>query len=900
VTLAAGARLGPYEIVAPIGAGGMGEVYRARDARLKRDVAIKVLPASFARDVERLRRFEQEAQAAGSLNHPNILAIYDIGTHDDSLYVVSELLDGETLRARLSGGAFSPRRAIGHSLQIVQGLAAAHEKGIVHRDLKPENIFVTVDGRVKILDFGLAKLTQPEGAAAGQTNLPTEGPGTEPGVVLGTLGYMSPEQVRGRPADARSDIFSFGAILYEMLSGRRAFRGDTAADTISAILTKDPPDLSETNRKIPEGLERIVDHCLEKAPEGRFQSARDIAFGLEAISQASLAAAPHAAVGVPWRITAARWAPWLLLPAAVLAFAIGRRTAGKTESHASAAASPKPAEFRQLTYEPGQEDYPCLAPDGASFLYVGSASGNPDIYLQRVGGQNPINLTKDSPVADTQPAFSPSGDLIAFRSERDGGGVFIMGATGENVRRLTDFGFNPAWSPDGKYLAVNSETVSHPFARVGYADLWVVDAQTGQKRLVVGGQDSTRHGGGDASQASWSPHGSRIAYWGIRGDTGQRDVWTIPAAGGRAVEVTNDVATDWNPVWSPDGRFLYFGSDRGGTMNLWRVPIDEPTGRTLGPPEPAFLPATYVGHYSFARDGRHVAYRTQESTGNLLRIAFDARTEKLTSSPVKVLQSSMVILNLDVSQDGKWLAFRPGFGQEDIFLVRSDGTGLKHMTDDPFRDRGPKFAPDGERLAFYSNRSGRYEIWSVRLDGSGLTQMTKGAGRGPWFPIWSPDGTRIAFPDGSNSYLFRPGPTLAEGKIELLPLPAGGGWMQVYGWSPDGRGLVGQRQSGPNRNLLTYSLESKTFDDLGPGDPGEVSVVGTLGALPGFLQDGRRILYLAPPRRLSIYDLATRQSRPVAGAENLHITDYVLAKDGRSIYLIDDHLESDIWMATLK
>ncbi len=896
MSLAPGSRLGPYEILAPLGAGGMGEVYRARDERLKRDVAVKVLPAAFSVDADRLRRFEQEAQAASALNHPNILTIYDLGTQEGAPYIVSELLEGETLRNRLAGGAFSARRAIGHALQIAQGLAAAHEKGIVHRDLKPENIFVTGDGRVKILDFGLAKLTQSESAADSQTNLPTQTRGTEPGMVLGTLGYMSPEQVRGTAADARSDIFSFGAILYEMLSGHRAFHADTAADTMSAILMKDPPDLSETNQKVPEGLDRIVTHCLEKSPEARFQSARDIAFDLEARLQTPLTSGPRVAAATPWRLVAVRWASWLALPLAVVAFWLGRRTTATNTS----APTWRPEEFRQLTFQPGQEDFPSLSPDGATFLYVSSAAGNPDIYLQRVGGQNPINLTEDSPAADTQPAFSPAGDLVAFRSERNGGGIFIMGATGENVRRLTDFGFNPAWSPDGKQLAVNSETVSHPFARIGYADLWTVDVASGQKRLVLSGQERAQRGGGDASQSSWSPHGKRIAYWGIRGDTGWRDIWTIPAGGGQPVDVTNDVATDWNPVWSPDGRYLYFGSDRGGTLNLWRVPIDEATGRTLGPPEPVMLPATYVGHFSFARDGRHLAYRTQEATGNLFRIGFDARAERVASSPTRVLQSSMVILNVDISPDGQWIAFRPGFGQEDIFLMRSDGTGLRHMTDDTYRDRGPKFAPDGKRLGFYSNRSGRYEIWSINLDGSGLTPITKNDAHTPWFPNWSPDGSRIAFPEGTNSYLFRPGSSLGRGQLEALPLPPGGGWMQVYGWSPDARLLVGQRQGGVDRNLMTYSLETKAYDDLGPADPGEVSVVGTLGALPVFLLDGKRILYLAPKRRLAIFDLSTRQSRPVAGAEGLHVTDFVLAKNNSAVYFIDDHLESDVWLATLK
>ena len=284
--LTPGSRLGPYEILSAIGAGGMGEVYRAKDPRLGRDVAIKVLPASFSADADRLRRFEQEAKAAGVLNHPNITAVHDIGQHDGAPYVVQELLEGETLRAVLAGGKLSPRKAIDYSLQIVHGLAAAHEKGIVHRDLKPENIFVTNDGRVKILDFGLAKLTHTEERSQ-STNLPTAPAATEPGVVMGTLGYMSPEQVRGKPADARSDIFSFGAILYEMLAGKRAFHGDSAADTMSAILKEDPPDLSVTNQNVPPGLERIVRHCLEKNPEQRFHSAHDVAFALEALSNVS-------------------------------------------------------------------------------------------------------------------------------------------------------------------------------------------------------------------------------------------------------------------------------------------------------------------------------------------------------------------------------------------------------------------------------------------------------------------------------------------------------------------------------------------------------------------------------------------------------------------------------------
>ncbi|HTR01552.1 MAG TPA: serine/threonine-protein kinase, partial [Thermoanaerobaculia bacterium] len=276
MTLSAGSKLGPYEILGQIGAGGMGEVYKARDPRLGREVAIKVLPATFSTDADRLRRFEQEAKAAGVLNHPNITAVYDIGSADGAPYVVQELLEGETLRSMLASGKMAQRRVLDYALQIAHGLAAAHDKGIVHRDLKPENLFVTNSGRVKILDFGLAKLTQVE-TSGPQTNLPTA---TEPGVVMGTLGYMSPEQVKGKPADARSDLFAFGAIFYEMLSGKRAFHGDSAGETMASILKEDPPDLSVTGQAISPGLDRILRHCLEKNPERRLRSAHDLAFEL--------------------------------------------------------------------------------------------------------------------------------------------------------------------------------------------------------------------------------------------------------------------------------------------------------------------------------------------------------------------------------------------------------------------------------------------------------------------------------------------------------------------------------------------------------------------------------------------------------------------------------------------
>jgi len=376
-----GRTLSHYRITAAIGAGGMGEVYRATDARLGRDVAIKVLPASFSNDAERLRRFEQEARAAGALNHPNVLAIYDIGTHDGAPYLVTELLEGETLRERMQGGPLPVRKALDIAIQAARGVAAAHDKGIIHRDLKPANIFLTHDGRVKILDFGLAKLTQRDASGIGETQMATrtakDASQTEAGMVLGTVGYMSPEQVRGQPADARSDIFALGTILYEMLSGQRAFAKESSADTMAAILKEEPPELSGEGKKIPSAVERIVRHCLEKNPAERFQSARDLAFDLESLSTASTST-PSAARAA--KVSRRGW----ILPAAAVAAALvcvgagmwwmGRRGATK--------ALPK---ITRLTYQRGYPSNARFAKDGHTVVYSAQWENDPlQIYSVRM------------------------------------------------------------------------------------------------------------------------------------------------------------------------------------------------------------------------------------------------------------------------------------------------------------------------------------------------------------------------------------------------------------------------------------------------------------------------------------------------------------------------------------
>src|SRR6185369_5813969 len=430
----------------------MGEVYRAKDPRLGRDVAIKVLPASFSSDADRLRRFEQEAKAAGLLNHPNITIVYDIGSHDGAPYVVQELLEGETLRSELASGRFSARKAIEYAIQIAQGLAAAHDKGIVHRDLKPENPFVTKEGRAKILDFGLAKLTQAESGSGPQTNLPTATAGTEPGVVMGTLGYMSPEQIKGKPADARSDVFAFGAILYEMLAGRRAFHADSAGETMAAILKEEPPDLSVTNQSISPGLERIVRHCIEKNPERRFQSAHDLAFDLEALSGTSglsAAGATSAARSRGVLRTAIIAAGALLLAAA--AFWAGRRL--------GAAAKPgTPPNHIRVTFRRGNVLFARFTADGQNVVYGAAWGERPaEIFTAHLGSpeSRPLGIPGASLLA-----VSSTGELAILLKKTNLFGTVGTGTlarvplVGGAPRQLLDDVFAADWSPDGSELAV--------------------------------------------------------------------------------------------------------------------------------------------------------------------------------------------------------------------------------------------------------------------------------------------------------------------------------------------------------------------------------------------------------------------------------------------------------------
>jgi len=830
MALSAGSRLGPYEIVAPIGAGGMGEVYRARDERLKRDVAVKVLPASYSQDADRLRRFEQEAQAAGALNHPNITAVYDLGSHGGAPYIVTELLEGETLRARMSGGAIAVRKATDYAIQVAKGLAAAHEKGIVHRDLKPENLFLTNDGRVKILDFGLAKLTQNENAGAQQTNLPTAA-ATEPGVVMGTLGYMSPEQVKGKPADQRSDIFSFGAILYEMLSGARAFHRDSAAETMSAILREEPPDLSATNKSVQPGLERIVRHCLEKNPEERFYSTRDVAFDLEALSGLSSSGAVVAVAGPS---VMRRGVPAI---AAVLGLVVAAVAGYWFHARKAPAAPPS---FHQLTFRRGDISSGRFGSDGKSVIYSAAWDGGPtEIFLGRSDGPDsrPFGL-KNADVL----AVSPSGEVAVSLNARAAGAFTRAGtlarvaATGSGApREILENVEYADFPPDGKDIAIvrvvsSKCRLEYPIGKVVY-----------ETRGWIG-------------EPRFSPRGDRIAFVDHPTVNDDGGAVAIVDLAGKKQNVTPLYASAVGLAWSPDGSEIWFtAAEVGGNRALYAA---TPVGRV----RVLFRGTGALTVADVSRDGRLLLAHSLNRIG-LAALAPGDQSERDLSWFDWSLMS-------DLSQDGRTVLFSesgegggPGYS---TFLRATNGSPAIRLGE----GSGSSISPDGKRALCIVHPTTDQQM-AIYPTGPGEAKVLSFPNLHARRAEWLPDGRHFLMAaletgHGGRVYLVdseggNPRPLTAEGvggafrgydgkhffgrdadrQYKLFPVEEGGGTLPVAGIEPDDTilgpsdraGIVYVRRAGglPARIVLVdiATGREEKWKDLAPADM--TGIIGIYG-----------------------------------------------------------------------
>ncbi|HUP48192.1 MAG TPA: protein kinase, partial [Thermoanaerobaculia bacterium] len=878
--LSPGSHLGRFRIVSQLGAGGMGEVYKAHDPALSRSVALKVLPAALVASADRLRRFEQEARAASGLSHPHIVAIHEIGVSRDAgapdiHYIAMELVEGRTLREAIQSG-LPLRDALEVLSQVADALAKAHSAGIVHRDLKPENIMLTAEGYAKVLDFGLAKLLE-KPQADPEDSGETLQKNTSEGIVVGTPAYMSPEQVRGQKVDHRSDIFSFGCILYETVTRRRPFAADSKFDVLHQIVHTEPPPIGELAPSTPGELRRMIRRCMAKDPERRYQSMKDIAIELRDLAQDfdSLTGTPALLAPESPASKAWWWAAAGLGALAVLAaWLVSRR------AEPAASAPLVRGKLTQLTRQGGYETYPRLSPDGNFLVYVSAAAGKTDIYLQRLGGFHAMNLTGKSKAPATQPAISPKGDLIAFRSEADGGGIFVMGATGESVRRISDFCYDPTWSPDGNQIACSTINVPNPLSKGGFGQLWILDLATGEKRMA---------GDHDTVQPSWSPNGHRIAFWSNRNLGSQRDIWTVKPDGTDPKLVTDDPEADWGVVWSGDGKYLYFSSDRGGTMGLWRIRIDEKSGDILGPPEPLPTASRWNGPLDVSRDGKRVVFSSAEIRAEIYRLDLDAATRRPLGPAVPVFHGITRAVESQISPDGQWLAFRSDGEQEDIFLVRPDGTELRQLTNDVPRDRGLSWTPDGSRLLFYSDRGGRaHNFWSIRPDGSSVQQLTA-LDTSIWYPRMSPDGKWLCGHNQAGSYLIDLSAPLPVKQVRKLPPIGPDQIFRAFQWSPDGCCLAGRaydERGVPLPGLHLYSMAEAVYTMI----PRNLASGTDLDWFP----DSRHLVFRSSYGSIQIADRLTgRATEILSGTPPVGFVGLSLSTDGTSLYFVRDSAEAD-------
>ena len=874
VTSLVGQELATYKVEKLLGAGGMGEVYLAHDLKLGRKVALKVLPLHFVVDAERLSRFQREARALSSLNHPNLVTIYEVGEANGLHFIAMELVEGKTLSSLR--GKLSLKELLSIAAQVAEALGAAHQSGITHRDVKPDNVMVRPDGYVKVLDFGLVKLAEVDRSAGSAAE-------TQLGVAMGTLAYMSPEQASGEVVDQRTDIWSLGVVLYELSTGRKPFTGETRQAAINAILSMQPDAPTTVDTSLPPELDSILSKALEKDRELRYQTASDFRADLRRLLRQIDSSPELSGSGSGPRAVAQFVRPRWLWP--VLATALILMTAIGAWSLWLKAGTRKPdwsrAAHRQLTNEHGTEFFPSVAPDGRSFIYASDVNGTFDLFVQRVGGKNANLLTPNTPSHEIQPVFSPNGERIAFRSTREPAGVYVMEAGGENVRLVVAGCYHPAWSPDGKEIVCS--TAGHAEAPTTrntlLSSLWIANVETGEKRFLC------EH---DAMQPSWSPNGKRIAFWFMPPSAGRSDIATISREGGEIEVITKDASTNWNPVWSPDGKFLYFASDRSGNMSFWRVAIDEETGKAVSEVEAVSTPSNFNRHLSFSSDGRRMIYVQTDQQSNIQAVKFDPDTEQTVGEPFWITRGDRNLIRPELSPDGTRFVMRISRRtQDDIVVLSRDGTQWRDLTTDKFFDRYPRWSPDGKKIAFTSDRTGRYEIWMLDADAPNLRQLTFDSTGDTTFPLWSPDGTQIFFRRSFVNSVLDINKPWSEQNLRLLPLAPDNQRFLGWDWSPDGKRVIGSL-SGPPTYVASYSFETNQYEKL-----------SEFGGHAMWLPDSTRFIFISN-NKVYLSDIKTKRVREIFSSGENVIRSVDVSPDGKLVYYAVYSSESDIWMLDLE
>jgi Tol biopolymer transport system component len=858
----------------------MGEVWRARDTRLGREVAVKVLPAEVAGDAARLLRFEQEARAASALSHPNILTLFDVGRENGTSFLVTELLEGESLRARLGDGPMPPRTVVGIGVEIARGLAAAHARGIVHRDIKPENLFLSREGGLKILDFGLAKLAPREAPLSEAT---TAAELTATGAVLGTVGYMAPEQVRGEGADARSDLFALGCVLYELAAGRRAFSGRSAPETLSAILRDEPAPLAAPG---PTGtvLEGIVRRCLEKRPDDRFQSAHDLGFALEALLAPTAPVAPVAAPGAaagrtPLR-TAARWAGL----AALVAGGVGVGVLLRPRPAAPPASGFGSGSLVQLTTDPGYEAEPTFSPDGQTIAYVADRDGNFEIYLQQISGGPAINLTRN-PAADVQPAFSPDGREIAFVSTRTsasglmhaaarlprvGGDIWVMPALGGTPRRIVEGGNFPSWSPDGSALVY----VHGTFHNVHLA---VVPAAGGPSRDLPIEEHAGRY---------FFPRFSADGRWILYQHGGQVEV--VAAGGGRP----KVLAAGSYPAWGPGSASVLFSNGTPGKeRTVWQAPFDPARGDFAGPATPVtFGRGADLGAQA-SRDGGAIVFAVADEQLNLEELPFDTELGQPTGAPRELTRGSQRISTFDASRDGRSFAYAVDLGAgPHIWRLDPPGPPVQ-LTFDAAGEVAPKWSPDGRTIAFQRNPpasgEGEPELWQMGADGGAPHRLSAGIGTAAWLA----DGRRMVVQRGEQLALL----DVASGAETPI---SGAKTRTLFTVDAQEHWIVMQSSDRGNVDLVAVPLAG--------GAPRTVVATPREDYHPMLSSSGRWLYFLPDhanfarvPGPAQGWRSATPEPVTHFTDNDLFLEDPHLAHDGTRLYYLRGRTTADLWVLRL-